>query len=243
MPAPSSATYSAAAWVAAHTSFKNLIDAGSGAGSIKIRDSSDVLLAQVPLSDPCSTVNGTTGQLTFSIAGPDTSADASVRTYGEFCDSDGLVHLGLPAQAGRVRRERQAGDQHPVHRGRRACYRFGDHWVNNGRRCALQSRCCCIATNTNGTTFTDNGPTPKTGSAECRCADQHRMQNKFGGASGIFDGTNDYLSVGTESDWKFLHDDTTDFQLRAGFIGLEDHRTLTILSTAAATNTIGFCYR
>ena len=32
MPAPSSATYSAAALVAAHTSFKTLIDAGSGAG-------------------------------------------------------------------------------------------------------------------------------------------------------------------------------------------------------------------
>jgi len=101
MTAPSSATYSAAALVAAHTSFKTLIDAGSGAGSIKIRDSADVLLAQVPLSDPCGTVNGTTGQLTFSIAGPDTSADASgTAAYGEFCDSDGVVHLSLPAQAG-----------------------------------------------------------------------------------------------------------------------------------------------
>ena len=101
MAVPSVATYSAAALVAAHTSFKTLIDAGSGAGSIKIRDASDVLLAQVPLSDPCGTVNGTTGQLTFSIAGPDTSADASgTAAYGEFCDSDGVVHLSLPAQAG-----------------------------------------------------------------------------------------------------------------------------------------------
>jgi hypothetical protein len=55
----------------------------------------------VPLADPCGTVNGTTGQLTFSIAGPDTSADASgTAAYGEFCDSDGVVHLSLPAQAG-----------------------------------------------------------------------------------------------------------------------------------------------
>ena len=101
MAVPSSATYSTATLVAAQTSFKNLIDAGSGAGSIKIRDASDVLLAQVPLADPCGTVNGTTGQLTFSIAGPDTSADASgTAAYGEFCDSDGLVHLSLPAQAG-----------------------------------------------------------------------------------------------------------------------------------------------
>ena len=103
MPAPTSATYSAAALVAAQTSFKNLIDAGSGAGSIKIRDASDVLLAQVPLADPCGSVNGTTGQLTFSIAGPDSSADASgTAAYGEFCDSDGVVHLSLPAQAGTV---------------------------------------------------------------------------------------------------------------------------------------------
>ena len=103
MPAPSSATYSAAALVAAHTSFKDLIDAGSGAGSIKIRDASDVLLAQIPLSDPCGSVNGTTGQLTFSIAGLDSSADASgTAAYGEFCDSDGTVHLSLPAQSGTV---------------------------------------------------------------------------------------------------------------------------------------------
>lgn len=103
MPAPTSATYSAAALVAAHTSFKTLIDAGSSAGSIKIRDASDVLLAQIPLSDPCGSVNGTTGQLTFSIAGPDSSADASgTAAYGEFCDSDGTVHLSLPAQSGSV---------------------------------------------------------------------------------------------------------------------------------------------
>lgn len=101
MTVPTVATYSAAALIAAHTSFKNLIDAGSGAGSIKIRDASDVLLAQVALSDPCGTVNGTTGQLVFSIAGPDASADASgTAAYGEFCDSDGLVHLSLPAETG-----------------------------------------------------------------------------------------------------------------------------------------------
>ena len=43
MPAPSAATYSVAALVAAHTSFRNLIDAGSGPGKIRIRSASDVL--------------------------------------------------------------------------------------------------------------------------------------------------------------------------------------------------------
>jgi hypothetical protein len=101
MPVPSVATYSAAALVAAHTSFRDLIDSGSGAGFVRIRDSADVLLAEVPLVDPCGTVNGTTGRLTFDIAGRDESADASgTAAYGEICDSDGDVHLALPTQAG-----------------------------------------------------------------------------------------------------------------------------------------------
>lgn len=101
MPAPASATYSAAAKVAAHTSFRDLIDSGSGAGFVRIRSAADVLLAQIPLVDPCGSVNGTTGLLTFAIAGPDTSADAAgTAAYGEFCTSAGTVHLSLPAQAG-----------------------------------------------------------------------------------------------------------------------------------------------
>lgn len=101
MPAPASATYSAAALVAAHTSFRDLIDSGSGAGFVRLRNSSDTLLAQIPLSDPCGSVNGTTGLLTFSMAGRDESADATgTVAYGEFCDSDGDVHLSLPAQSG-----------------------------------------------------------------------------------------------------------------------------------------------
>lgn len=103
MAVPTVATYSAAALVAANTSFKDLVDAGAGAGSIKIRDAADVLLAQIPLTDPCGTVNGTTGQLTITMAGRDDSADATgTAAYGEFCDSNGLVHLSLPAQAGGV---------------------------------------------------------------------------------------------------------------------------------------------
>lgn len=101
MPAPSVATYSAAALVAAHTALRDLIDSGSTAGFIRIRSATDALLAQVPLSDPCGTVNGTTGQLTLSIAGPDPSADATgTAAYGEICDSTGAVHLALPAAAG-----------------------------------------------------------------------------------------------------------------------------------------------
>ena len=101
MPVPTEATYSAASKIAAHTAFRDLIDTGVGAGSIKVRDAADVLLATIPLSDPCGTVNGTTGQLTLSIAARDESADASgTAAYGEVCDVAGAVHLALPAQAG-----------------------------------------------------------------------------------------------------------------------------------------------
>ncbi len=101
MPAPLVATYSAAALVAAHGAFKTLMDAGGVAGSIKIRDATDVLLAQLELTYPCGSVNATTGQLTITVAGPDTSANASgTAAYAEICDSAGTVHLALPAQAG-----------------------------------------------------------------------------------------------------------------------------------------------
>lgn len=101
MPAPSVATYSSAALVAAQTSFRDLIDSGSGAGLIRIRDSSDVLLAEITLADPCGSVNGTTGQLTLTMPRSDASANASgTAAYGEICDSDGDVHLALPTQAG-----------------------------------------------------------------------------------------------------------------------------------------------
>lgn len=101
MAAPAQATYSLAALVAAHTAFADLIDAGAGAGSVRIRDAADVLLAQVPLTAPCGTVSGTTGQLAMTPDGRDESADASgTAAYAQFCDSDGLVHLSLPAQAG-----------------------------------------------------------------------------------------------------------------------------------------------
>ena len=57
---------------------------------------------------------------------------------------------------------------------------------------------------TNGsTTFTDNGPSPKTVTSNNGAAIS-TAQSKFGGASGLFDGTNDYLSTNSTSafDWQ-----------------------------------------
>lgn len=101
MPIPTAAEFSVAARVAAHTALRDLIDAGSSAGYIAVRGDALQLLAMIPLADPCGTVNGTTGQLTLSIAGSDTSADATgTAAYAEVCDSTGAAHLSLPAQAG-----------------------------------------------------------------------------------------------------------------------------------------------
>ena len=103
MPAPASETYHVDALVAAQTSFRDLIDAGSGAGKLRIRSASDTLLSTIPLSDPCGTINSGTGKLTITASGPDTSAAATgTAAYGEFCDSDNKVILALPAQSGSV---------------------------------------------------------------------------------------------------------------------------------------------
>ena len=103
MPAPSSATYSVATRVAAHTAFRDLIDAGASPGFLRIRSSTDVLLAELTLKDPCGTVNAGTGQLTFDLTGgvQDLQANATgTAAYGEFTDSAGTVHLALPVQTG-----------------------------------------------------------------------------------------------------------------------------------------------
>lgn len=64
------------------------------------------------------------------------------------------------------------------------------------------------------TTFTDSEITPKTvsvfGDAQIDTA-----QSKFGGASGLFDGTGDYLSLANSTDFEFgLGDFTIDFWAR-----------------------------
>jgi hypothetical protein len=101
MAVPTGVTYSVAAIAAANTAFLDLLDAESGAASIKIRDADDVLLATVPLDDPAGTVAVETGILTLSIAGPDESAAADgTAAYGELCDGAGAVLCALPCAEG-----------------------------------------------------------------------------------------------------------------------------------------------
>ncbi|WP_018991304.1 hypothetical protein [Aromatoleum toluclasticum] len=104
MPAPAEATYDVGSLIAAHTAFRDLIDSHATLpGTIKCRAASDVLLGTATLADPCGTVNGSTGQLTFDVdpvlrdESADTGGDIA---YVEICDGDGVVRLALPAQAG-----------------------------------------------------------------------------------------------------------------------------------------------
>jgi hypothetical protein len=71
---------------------------------------------------------------------------------------------------------------------------------------------CSILMHCNGnngsTTFIDNSPTPKTVTANGN-AQISTTQSKFGGASAYFDGTGDYLSTNTSSDFAFGTGDFT----------------------------------
>jgi hypothetical protein len=101
MPVPSVATYSVAALSAAQTAFLALLDAATGAGSITVRDSADVLLAEIALTDPAGTVSGVTGQLTLTPDGREESAPATgTAAYAEIRDAADVVLLALPCAAG-----------------------------------------------------------------------------------------------------------------------------------------------
>ena len=69
-------TYTTAVKTARMTAVRDQIDAGAGAGKIKIRDSGNVVLATITLGDPSGTI--TNDVLTLSgFPRSDTSADAT----------------------------------------------------------------------------------------------------------------------------------------------------------------------
>lgn len=76
------------------------------------------------------------------------------------------------------------------------------------------------------TTFTDNEQTPKTVTANGN-AQIDTAQQKFGTASGLFDGTGDYLSLADSSDWDF----TGDFTIECWYKSNADTNYSGIVST------------
>lgn len=93
--------YSAALWIAAHGAALTLIEGGASDPTIKIRDSSDVLLATAVIDETGSTCSGTTGDITFAILTQEDAAPASgTASYAEICDGDGVVHATMDCVQG-----------------------------------------------------------------------------------------------------------------------------------------------
>jgi len=100
MPAPATYEYAVDTLEAAHQAVLDLIDAGTGAGKVRLYDESDTLLCDIPLTDPAGTINVSTGQLTLTGGGAGTASADGECTYGTICDSDNNVIMTLPAQDG-----------------------------------------------------------------------------------------------------------------------------------------------
>jgi len=70
-------------------------------GYTEIRDAGGVVLSKCIYTDPCGTINGTTGQLTITHSGRDDAADATgTAASAHFMDGAGVEHHRLPCQAG-----------------------------------------------------------------------------------------------------------------------------------------------
>lgn len=102
MPAPTQATYSIEAKIAANTALRDLIDAQAGNGKLHLMNEEDFIMATFELTKPCGTVNATTGKLVIT-----TTTGLAVVEYGGYeathaalVDSDEYAHLTLPAQEG-----------------------------------------------------------------------------------------------------------------------------------------------
>ncbi len=95
--------YSSAAWVAAHTALLALIEDGASDPTLKLYDDSTpaVQLAEFIVDEATSTVNGTTGEITISIATQEDAALAGgTADYLDICDGDGDVVYRLSCQQG-----------------------------------------------------------------------------------------------------------------------------------------------
>ena len=90
------------------------------------------------------------------------------------------------------------------------------------------------------TTFTDSSASAHTVTANGN-AQVDTAQSKFGGACGLFDGTDDFLSVPDHADWDFgTGDFTVDFWVR--FSSVVDNRTLFALGQAGSTGGINISW-
>lgn len=101
MAAPYLLTYPPSLLVMVHILLLGQIDGETTPGKVTVHDSADVLLAEIPLSDPGGTVNETTGALTLAPSGPETDAPAAgTASYATLRDGAGGAIHSLPCEAG-----------------------------------------------------------------------------------------------------------------------------------------------
>lgn len=100
MPAPTQATYSLEAKIAANTALRDLIDAQAGNGKLHLMNEEDSIMATFELTKPCGTVNATTGKLVITATGLAVIQFTDTATHAALVDSNDDAHLTLPAQEG-----------------------------------------------------------------------------------------------------------------------------------------------
>lgn len=88
------------------------------------------------------------------------------------------------------------------------------------------------------TTFTDHSSSAKTVTANGN-AQIDTAQSKFGGASGLFDGTDDYLTVADSADWDF---GTGDFTVE-GWFRFSVHTSIMTLVGNYLNSTVGWSFQ
>ena len=76
------------------------IDSGTGAGYVAIFSDADVELVRKNFSDPCGTVNGTTGEVTLTPTGTQSTAVAGTPAYALICNSAGTSNSAMPVVQG-----------------------------------------------------------------------------------------------------------------------------------------------
>ena len=67
---------------------------------MQLRDNSDTLLVQIPLIEPCGSVNGTTGVATLAAAGTGTAVATGTASYATIYSGGGVALRSVPCQAG-----------------------------------------------------------------------------------------------------------------------------------------------
>ena len=100
MPTAYLDTWNPLAIVAAHQQLVALLDAGTEPARVTLHSDDDTLLGTVLLTNPCGTVNGTTGRLTLTKADTGLGLENATIAYASIRDGDGVVFRSLPCVVG-----------------------------------------------------------------------------------------------------------------------------------------------